>query len=108
MAPQIGAGFTFGDEPLNAGDMASATCAVIKGDSPIEVEFMFQNNPIDTKNKGIVISDSGRRAKTLTIENVDARHVGEYTCVTSNLAGSISRSALLSVNGTNLNIVVHK
>lgn len=79
--------------------MASATCAVIKGDSPIEIIFMFGNEPIDSDEMNAVITDSGKRAKTLTVDNVNARHVGEYTCVASNLAGSSSRTAVLSVNG---------
>lgn len=79
--------------------MASAQCAVIKGDSPIEISFMFRNEPIDAVRMSAVITDSGKRAKTLTIDNVDARHVGEYTCVASNLAGSTTRTAVLSVNG---------
>ncbi|KAJ8667921.1 hypothetical protein QAD02_009584 [Eretmocerus hayati] len=98
VAPQIGVGFSFGEEPLNAGDMATITCAVIKGDSPLGIEIMFKGNPIDVSTSGVVISDSGKRAKQLMIESVEAKHVGEYTCVASNNAGSTSRSTILAVN----------
>ncbi|XP_023314212.1 hemicentin-2-like [Trichogramma pretiosum] len=99
VAPQIGIGFTFGEEPLNAGDMATVTCAVIKGDSPLDIGIMFDGKPIEEQEKsGILIANSGKRAKQLTIEAVEARHAGEYTCVASNLAGATSRSALLAVN----------
>ncbi|KAL7294790.1 hypothetical protein TKK_0011722 [Trichogramma kaykai] len=99
VAPQIGIGFTFGEEPLNAGDMATVTCAVIKGDSPLDIGIMFDGKPIEEQeNSGILIANSGKRAKQLTIEAVEARHAGEYTCVASNLAGATSRSALLAVN----------
>lgn len=106
VAPQIGV-FTFGDEPLNAGDIASVTCAVTKGDLPMEIEWMFRNEPIDEKREDIIISNLGKRGKQLSIEAVGARHVGEYTCVASNLAGSTSRSAILAVNGIRVYKIWH-
>lgn len=100
MAPQIGVAFTFGEEPLNAGDMASVQCAVTKGDSPLTIELMFEGNPIEPDRQNLLISESGKRAKQLTVESVEARHAGEYTCVATNIAGATTRSATLSVNGT--------
>lgn len=91
--------FSFGEEPFNAGDMATIQCSVTKGDSPADIDFMFNSNPISSDNEDIVMSNSGKRAKQLTIESVQAKHVGEYTCVVSNRAGSTSRSASLAVNG---------
>ncbi|XP_058804449.1 cell adhesion molecule Dscam2 isoform X4 [Phymastichus coffea] len=98
VSPQIGVGFTFGEEPLNAGDMTTITCAVIKGDSPLSIEVMFNENPIESGKNGITVSDSGKRAKQMIIEAVEALHAGEYTCIASNVAGSVSRSAVLAVN----------
>lgn len=98
VAPQIGV-FTFGDEPLNAGDTAAVTCSVTKGDLPMEIQWMFQSELVDEKREDIIISNFGKRGKQLSIEAVGARHAGEYTCVASNLAGSTSRSAILAVNG---------
>lgn len=37
--------------------------------------------------------------KQLTIASVSAKHVGDYTCVASNKAGSTARTTQLSVNG---------
>ena len=99
VAPQIGM-FSFGEEPLNAGEMGTIQCAVIKGDSPMDIDFIFDNKPIISGEQDVVISKSGKRAKQLTIESVGANHAGEYTCVASNAAGSTSRSAVLAVNGT--------
>ncbi|XP_043478452.1 Down syndrome cell adhesion molecule-like protein Dscam2 isoform X42 [Leptopilina heterotoma] len=95
VAPQISP-FAFGEEPVNAGEMASAQCAV-KGDLPLEVTWMFDGHLI-TDQSDIVIIDNGRRHKLLTIEAVAARHAGEYTCVASNIAGSVSRTAMLDIN----------
>ncbi|XP_051153600.1 cell adhesion molecule Dscam2 isoform X25 [Leptopilina boulardi] len=96
VAPQI-ATFSFGEEPANAGEMASVTCAVIKGDLPLEVSWMFNDHPIESNQNDIII-DNGKRRKQLTIESVAARHAGEYTCVASNIAGSVSRTAILDIN----------
>jgi hypothetical protein len=98
VAPQIGM-FTFGDEALNAGDTASLTCIVAKGDFPLEIIWMFKNEPLVSIDYEITVSETGKRTKQLTIDSVDARHVGEYTCVASNIAGSTTRSAILAVNG---------
>lgn len=103
--------FSFGEEPANAGDMAAVQCAVIKGDLPIEIVWMFADQPIYKPQRDIIISDSGSRLKQLTIEAVAARHAGEYTCIASNAAGSVSRSAVLNVNGTlrfSLQLIVHR
>lgn len=81
--------------------MASVQCAVTKGDSPLEIKWLFQNEPVEASRPDIVVSESGKRAKQLTIESVGAKHAGEYTCIAENNAGSRLRSAVLSVNGRN-------
>ena len=90
---------SFGEEPLNAGDTASVQCVITKGDLPLDIAFGFQGNTI-APSEDIVISASGKRAKQITIESVNAKHAGEYTCIAANLAGTTTRTAALSVNGT--------
>ncbi|XP_025268078.1 Down syndrome cell adhesion molecule-like protein Dscam2 isoform X18 [Camponotus floridanus] len=107
VAPQI-APFTFGDEAANAGEMATVQCAVIKGDLPIDIIWSLNGRVIDTANgafdehnydnSDIMISRSSKRASTLTIESVAARHAGEYSCTASNMAGTATHSSVLSVN----------
>ncbi|XP_025152752.1 Down syndrome cell adhesion molecule-like protein Dscam2 isoform X4 [Harpegnathos saltator] len=106
VAPQI-APFTFGDEAANAGEMASVQCAVIKGDLPVDVVWSFNGRVIDANgafdehnydHSDIVISRNSKRASTLTIESVAARHAGEYSCTASNTAGTATHSSVLSVN----------
>ncbi|XP_035731517.1 Down syndrome cell adhesion molecule-like protein Dscam2 isoform X44 [Vespa mandarinia] len=97
VAPQI-APISFGEEPVNAGDLISIQCVVTKGDSPLEVTWTFDGRPINHDRMDVIVSDSGKRVKQLIIESVAARHAGEYTCVASNAAGSTSHSAKLDVN----------
>lgn len=101
VSPQI-APISFGDEPVNAGDLVSVQCVVTKGDSPLEITWTFDNQQIRSDRMDVIVSNSGKRVKQLTIESVAARHAGEYTCVASNAAGSTSHSAKLDVNGTRL------
>lgn len=93
---------SFGDEPVNAGDLASIQCAVSKGDFPLEITWMFRGEPLNSDQFGYIFSDSGKRVKQLTIESVNAKNAGEYTCVASNAAGSTSSSAILDVNGISI------
>lgn len=101
VSPQI-APISFGDEPVNAGDLVSVQCVVTKGDSPLEITWTFDSQPIRSDRMDVILSSSGKRVRQLTIESVAARHAGEYTCVASNAAGSTSHSAKLDVNGTHL------
>lgn len=98
VAPQVGT-FSFGDEPLNAGETASLTCIVAKGDFPLEISWMFNGQPVNSDSHDLTVSETGKRTKQLTIDSVNAKHAGEYTCVASNVAGSSTRSAVLIVNG---------
>ena len=97
MRPQI-LPFTFGDEPANAGDIASVQCTVVKGDSPLEITWTF--NGVTISNKlGLSITKMNQRISALTIEAVTAEHRGEYTCSARNLAGVFSHASFLNVNG---------
>lgn len=99
VAPQIGY-FSFDNEAANAGDMATVQCAVTKGDLPIDIAWSLNGQAIGNDYLDIVVSRSSKRASTLTIDSVAARHAGEYICSASNAAGFVTHSATLTVNGT--------
>lgn len=100
VAPQI-APFAIGEEPANWGEQVSAMCSILKGDSPIEIGWSLNGESITrASHPDVTITKTGRKTSVLIIESVTAHHAGEYTCVASNLVGSVSRSAVLSVNGT--------
>jgi len=96
--PQI-APFTFGDESLNAGELATATCSITKGDSPITIAWFFNHTEIES-SADIVISKISRKVSALTIEAARAAHIGEYTCVAKNAAGATNFTTSLHVNGS--------
>lgn len=76
-------------------------CSILKGDSPIEIRWSLNGEAITRANHpDITITKTGKKNSVLIIDSVAAHHAGEYTCVASNLVGSVSRSAELSVNGT--------
>lgn len=99
--PQI-TPFDFGEESLNSGEMASVICTVNKGDFPINITWLFNGKPVSTSD-GVSILRTNKRISQLSIESVGGIHTGEYICLASNIAGNVTHSAYLHVNGTTLN-----
>lgn len=96
--PQI-VPFGFGEDEINAMDMVSASCTVNKGDLPIKITWMRNNQSIYS-NDGVSISRTNQRISILSIESVRDRHSGVYTCIASNVAGTVNYTTSLWVNGT--------
>nr|XP_053612850.1 cell adhesion molecule Dscam2 isoform X36 [Plodia interpunctella] len=96
--PQISP-FEFGDEPANAGDMASVTCAVGKGDQPLNISWALNGQVLTRHNNmGIQILSINKKTSILNIDSVNGVHRGTYSCVAANPAGSTNHSAVLEVN----------
>lgn len=98
VAPQI-LPFTFGDEPLNAEDVAAVQCMPLKGDLPIEIKWFLNDREITTVENGITVVMTSARINQLTIESVRANHRGIYKCRAENRAGATEFEAELRVNG---------
>ncbi|XP_076173887.1 Down syndrome cell adhesion molecule 1 isoform X25 [Ptiloglossa arizonensis] len=96
VAPEI-APFAISEKPANWGDTVTATCTMLKGDSPIRIEWALNGEPISHDYPDISIATS-KRVSLLTIDAVTASHAGVYTCVASNAAGGTSFAATLAVN----------
>lgn len=94
MKPQI-TPFSFGEDSINAGDVISTQCLVSKGDLPIKITWTIGN-----KTTGVVTNQVNKRLSTLSIESVQAEHIGEYICTAKNPVGTASFSTILNVNGT--------
>ncbi|XP_049290913.1 Down syndrome cell adhesion molecule-like protein Dscam2 isoform X20 [Anopheles funestus] len=100
MVPPKIAPFTFGDEPLNYGDSALIYCSITSGDFPIKIEWYLNEVAVDQLDPfyNINQADFGKKAKALSIDGVNERHVGNYTCRATNQAEVATFSAILNVN----------
>ncbi|XP_061517337.1 cell adhesion molecule Dscam2 isoform X10 [Anopheles gambiae] len=96
MVPPILLPFDFGEEPVDVHSTTSVTCAVAKGDPPIEINWLFNGSKLFTSD-GILITKSGQKISFLSIESVQARHAGNYTCVARNRAGFAEHTSELKV-----------
>lgn len=75
-------------------------CSVHAGDKPIMIEWRLKGKRITAKtHPDITISRTGKKLSVLNIDSATADHAGEYTCVATNAAGFVNRSAVLSVDG---------
>ncbi|XP_059477742.1 cell adhesion molecule Dscam2 isoform X44 [Neocloeon triangulifer] len=89
--------FSAGEDPINAGEVISLTCTVLKGDSPISISWFFNGTEIESRDE-ITISKVGKKISMLSIESARADHVGEYTCVAKNAAGATNFTTQLLIN----------
>ncbi|XP_055593957.1 cell adhesion molecule Dscam2 isoform X7 [Uranotaenia lowii] len=100
MVPPKISPFSFGDEPMNYGESASVTCNIISGDLPVMIEWYFNNNPLINRVDldRLNIADFGKRTKALSIDGVDERYAGNYSCRATNTASSVEYTTELIVN----------
>lgn len=95
--PRI-AGFEFDEEPSSLGDYVTVSCVVSSGDFPIDIDWLFNDHPINDF-AGVSTVKTGKRVNALTIESVHGKHAGNYTCVAKNRAAIVNHTAVLIVNG---------
>lgn len=97
-APPKIASFSFGDEPLNFGESASAQCTINGGDLPMRVEWLLNGMEIPSYLE-VTTSQIGKRINVLSIESVKAAHMANYSCRVTNKAGTAEFTAPLTVIG---------
>ena len=88
-------------------ETVTVTCSVTKGDLPIEVWWTLISTQDGrevnlTTNDGVMITKTSKKVSVMTIESVNARHMGNYTCYSQNKAGTAQFSASLAINGDSL------
>ncbi|XP_021705561.1 Down syndrome cell adhesion molecule-like protein Dscam2 isoform X17 [Aedes aegypti] len=88
--------FEFGEEPFDIYSTTTVTCAVTKGDAPIELIWLFNDHRLRTGD-GVLITSNGQKISFLSIESVQSRHAGNYTCIAKNRAGQTQHSSELQV-----------
>ncbi|KRJ98247.1 dscam, isoform P [Drosophila yakuba] len=89
--------FDFGDEPTNVEDSVSVTCLISSGDLPIDIEWFFNDYGISSYS-GINVVKGGKRNSMLSIDSVQARHAGKYSCRAKNHAAAVNYTSELVVN----------
>ncbi|XP_043581137.1 Down syndrome cell adhesion molecule-like protein Dscam2 isoform X28 [Bombus pyrosoma] len=87
----------FSFDEANSGDLIIVHCAVVKGDTPISLKWLFEGRHLEVGD-GVGITALGDRVSALTIPAVRGEHAGEYACVADNPAGRARHSAHLKVN----------
>ena len=90
--------FVFEDGPASSGQDISIQCMTPEGDLPLEI-YWFLNNKSVVEYSGITTARVGKRNMVLNIESVAAEHSGNFSCIASNKAGSVSYTTDLKVNG---------
>lgn len=98
--------FSFGEEEFNLDDSVMTSCSITKGDLPLKIYWLFCEIEDQmcynlTTGDGVVITKPSQKVSILAIEQVKARHRGNYTCFAQNVAGVASNSAYLAINGLN-------
>lgn len=78
--------------------MTSASCSISKGDIPLTIFWTFNGQTVDNGN-GVIVSLVNKRLSTLSIESLEAKHAGNYTCIATNAAGEARQTSILQVNG---------
>lgn len=80
------------------GALARLTCVVYQGDLPLIITWQKDGGPI-LPSLGINIRKVDIYTSIMTIDHVEAKHGGNYTCTAQNQAASASHTAVLVVNG---------
>ena len=97
VAPKI-VPFQFQGEHVFEGALARLTCVVYQGDLPLNIYWQKDGITIPN-NLGISIHNIDTYTSILTIDHVESKHGGNYTCIAQNKAATSSHSAMLVVNG---------
>ncbi|KAK6627070.1 hypothetical protein RUM44_009547 [Polyplax serrata] len=84
------------DRTLNAGERASLTCSVIKGDLPMSMAWLKDGRAVDARS--VTITQLDQYNSILLIESLSQEHNGNYSCFARNAAAEVSYTTQLFVN----------
>ncbi|XP_022236187.1 Down syndrome cell adhesion molecule-like protein 1 homolog [Limulus polyphemus] len=83
---------------IEEGKTIQITCGIEEGDDPIEFSW-FKNGKVLQSKEQWTIHTIGRLS-VFIINNVNTKHIGNYTCIATNPAGTDSFSSELKVRGS--------
>lgn len=104
LVPPTIAPFDFGDEPVDTLSMATVNCAVVKGDTPMSIGWLFNGAVVQGGYDGITMTKNGQRISMLAIEVVGPQHAGNYSCIARNRAGEAQHTTELKVIGIDISL----
>lgn len=96
--------FTFGEDSFSPGDSTGVQCIVTKGDSPVQIGWLFNNETLKNGQNGVNIINISAKTSLLNIASINDMNRGVYVCQAKNLAGVAENGSELKVNGTQNNI----
>lgn len=90
---------------MNYGELVSVSCSISGGDLPVKMSWHFNGDPVSDNPdlQDVILEMRGQRIYNLVIESVSAKHIGNYSCTTNNIAGRTDFTAELFVNGLSNN-----
>ena len=90
--------FSFQGDHVFEGALARLTCVVYQGDLPLSISWQKDGISIPP-SLGIAVRNVDTYTSILTIDRVESKHGGNYSCFAQNQAASASHTASLVVNG---------
>ena len=85
-------------EEVEEGQLIQISCVVTKGDDPITIHW-YKDYQLLHSSSDFIINNVESKLSLLLMRSVTAKHIGKYTCIASNPAGSANFSAELNVQG---------
>ncbi|XP_060838245.1 cell adhesion molecule Dscam2 isoform X16 [Rhopalosiphum padi] len=85
------------DEKVRSGDSIQLNCHVSKGDKPLELNWLFNDDELSSE-LSVTTTKLGSSSSVLTISTLSAAHTGKYTCIASNQIGSYNYSTFINVD----------
>lgn len=92
--------FSFDENGINGKASTRVMCMVKSGDFPMSIRWLKDGEILknDGSNRKTVALDDA--TVILSLSNLSLDDSGNYTCIASNDAGSMSHSSVLKVKGT--------
>lgn len=88
----------YAEDTLHVGDRASLTCSVTKGDLPLTISWHKDSRTLEPSHT-ISITQVDQFTSILVIDSLSPEHNGNYSCVVTNFAATVSHTQQLLVNG---------
>ena len=92
---------------LHEGQRYNVLCTVIKGDAPLEIQWLKDGLPLPANSlkstsghlKGVTVSQVTEFSAMLNFASLLSEHRGNYTCKATNIAGSASYTVKMEIQG---------